>query len=35
MSGFEIDPETLSDSDRLTCILTQITTINTLLDSHG
>jgi hypothetical protein len=34
MSGVEIDPEALSDSDNLTRILAQLTTMNTQLDSH-
>jgi hypothetical protein len=35
MSGVETDPDSLSNSGKLTCILAQITTINTRLDSHG
>jgi hypothetical protein len=35
MSGVEINPEALSDSEKLTWILEQITTMNTRLDSHG
>jgi hypothetical protein len=35
MSGVEIDPEALSDSEKLTRILAQITTMNMRLDSHG
>jgi hypothetical protein len=35
MSGVEIDPEALSDSEKLTWILAQITTMNTRLDPHG
>jgi hypothetical protein len=34
MSGVEIYPEALSDSDNLTRILAQLTTMNTQLDSH-
>jgi hypothetical protein len=35
LSSVKTDPDSLSDSEKLTCILAQITTINTRLDSHG
>jgi hypothetical protein len=35
MSDVETDPDSLSNSDKLTHILAQIATINTYLDSHG
>jgi hypothetical protein len=34
-SNIKTDLDNLSDSEKLNCILAQITTINTRLDSHG